>query len=325
MERYPFNVMDAHTDEGPDASSHVIAIIDIGTNTFNLLVCERMSGLRVVYSEERPVFLGQGGIEQGIITDEAMERGMVVLRAFANKARTMGAARITAFGTSALRSARNAGAFVHRVHQELGIPITVITGDEEAGLILQGVRHAVNFTAKPMLVMDIGGGSIEFILATDKALMWKRSFELGMTRLRERFHPSDPLTIEEQFRIGEHLDFHLEPLWAVMDRHWPAALVGSAGSFDTLAAMVAVERGTTIEAGDRTFNFDHVEFGTVMERLMGMSRAERSLIPGMPEYRVDTICLAMLTIERVLMRGIETLHWSRYALKEGAALSAGAE
>ena len=104
-----------------------------------------------------------------------------------------------------------------------------------------------------------------------------------------------------------------------MDRHWPVALVGSAGSFDTLAAMVAAERGTTIEAGDRTFTFDHIAFEAMKDRLIRMPRAERLQVPGMPAYRVDTIVLAMLAIERVLMRGIGTIHWSRFALKEGAA------
>ncbi len=296
-----------------------IAIIDIGTNTFNLLVAERSPTWRILHSEELPVFLGQGGIEQGLIAADAMERGMAVLRTFSATAEDMGAELISAFGTSALRNARNALAFVGQVRDQLGIDVAVIGGDQEADLILHGVRQAVIFTAKPMLVMDIGGGSIEFILATDKALMWKRSFELGMTRIRERFHPMDPLSIEEQFRIGEHLDFHLEPLWAVMDRHWPVALVGSAGSFDTLAAMVAAERGTTIEAGDRTFTFDHIAFEAMKDRLIRMSRAERLQVPGMPAYRVDTIGLAMLAIERVLMRGIGTIHWSRFALKEGAA------
>jgi exopolyphosphatase/guanosine-5'-triphosphate,3'-diphosphate pyrophosphatase len=295
------------------------AIIDIGTNTFNLLVCERTDGLSILHAEELPVFLGKGGIERGMITEEAMERGMVVLRAFHATAVDLGAQRITAIGTSALRNARNAPVFVERVREQLGIHVAVIGGEEEADLILAGARQAVHFGAKPMLVMDIGGGSIEFILATDKALMWKRSFELGMTRLLERFRPADPLSIEDQFRIGEHLDFHLEPLWAVMDRHWPAALVGTAGSFDTLAAMVAAERGSTIEAGDRTFTFDHVEFNSVKERLMPMQRTDRLRVPGLPAYRVETITLAMLTIERVLMRGIETIHWSRFALKEGAA------
>jgi len=298
-----------------------IAIIDLGTNTFNLLVAERddAGALRILHSAEEPVHLGRGGIEKGVITEEAMERGLLALERYAATATGMGAERIRGFGTSALRNARNAGEFVRAAHARFGIAIDVIPGGEEAALILDGVRQAVPFGTKPMLVMDIGGGSIEFILATDKALMWKQSFELGVTRLRERFPASDPMPFADQLRIGEHLDFHLEPLWAVMDRHWPATLVGSAGSFDTLAAMIAGSTGRALAAEEVTLPFDHIAFDALKDRLMGLPRAERLQVPGLPEYRVDTIPYALIAIERVLMRGITELRWSRYALKEGAA------
>lgn len=298
-----------------------VAIIDLGTNTFNLLVAERdVAGtMRVMHSEEVPVLLGRGGIEKGLIAEDAFERGIAALERYAMTAKAHGADRIAGFGTSALRNAKNGPAFVREAFDRFGIGIEVIPGGEEAGLILDGVRQAVPFGTKPMLVMDIGGGSIEFILATDKALMWKQSFELGVTRLRERFPASDPMPFADQLRIGEHLDFHLEPLWAVMDRHWPGTLVGSAGSFDTLAAMIAGTRGGTLEAGTVTLPFDHIAFDALKDRLMGLPRTERLQVPGLPEYRVDTIPYALIAIERVLMRGITALRWSRYALKEGAA------
>lgn len=298
-----------------------IAIIDLGTNTFNLLVAEEDAAgkLHVLHSEERSVFLGRGGIEQGLITGEAMERGLTVLRAFADKSRALGSERVTGFGTSALRNACNAQDFTARVNRELDVDITVIPGEEEADLVLEGVRQAVPFTDKPMLVMDIGGGSIEFILATDKALMWKRSFEIGATRLLERFSPSDPLTLQEYFRICAYLDAQLEPLFAVMDRHWPTALVGSAGSFDTLVELVAADRCTRIASGELTLAFDALEFDAIKEVLIGSTRAERASIKAIPDYRVETLPLALIAIERVLALGIEELRWSRYALKEGAA------
>ncbi|MBL0034967.1 MAG: phosphatase [Flavobacteriales bacterium] len=298
-----------------------IAIVDLGTNTFNLLVAERDANgtLRVLHSEEVPVFLGKGGIEKGLIAADAFERGLNALERFSATAKQLGAERITGFGTSALRNARNAPAFVSAAKERFGFDIQVIPGDEEAALILEGVRQAVTFTTKPMLVMDIGGGSIEFILATNKALMWKRSFELGVTRLRERFQGTDPLSLEDQLRIGEHLDFHLEPLWAVMDRHWPTTLIGSAGSFDTLAAMVAGTEGRQQNDEEFALPFTHIAFDALKDRLMAMDRAERLLVPGLPEHRVDTIPYALIAVERVLMRGITDLHWSRYALKEGAA------
>jgi exopolyphosphatase/guanosine-5'-triphosphate,3'-diphosphate pyrophosphatase len=284
-------------------------------------VAERDGGgrLHVVHSEEVPVFLGRGGIEKGVIADDAFQRGLDALERYAAKARELGAAQVEGFGTSALRNARNAHLFVSEADRRFRIPITVVPGAEEAGLILDGVRQAVAFGNKPMLVMDIGGGSIEFILATDKALMWKQSFELGVTRLRERFPTTDPMPLEDQLRIGEHLDFHLEPLWAVMDRHWPDTLVGSAGSFDTLAAMIVEGTGRGLGTNEVTLAFDHVAFDALKDRLMALPRSERAQVPGMPEHRVDTVCHALIAIERVLMRGITDLRWSRYALKEGAA------
>ncbi|HEY0977213.1 MAG TPA: hypothetical protein VGE21_07060 [Flavobacteriales bacterium] len=296
-----------------------IAVIDLGTNTFNLLVAERDPVLRVVHSEEIGVFLGRGGIEKGVIAPDAMERGLKALTELVQRAQDLGAQRITGFGTSALRNARNSAVFLRQVERTIGIDIRIIPGEEEADLILGGVRQAVSFGSKPMLVMDIGGGSIEFILATDKALMWKRSFELGVTRLRDRFNPGDPLSLPEHLRIGAHLDAQLEPLWAMMDRHWPATLVGSAGSFDTLAVMIAAERGDALPTEAVTLDFSVHEFDALKDRLLILPREERARIPGLPEYRVDTLPLALIAIERVIAHGIEQLRWSRYALKEGAA------
>lgn len=298
------------------------AIIDLGTNTFNLLVVDQSAGegLQVVYSTELPVFLGKGGIEKGILADDAIERGLNALKALKLEAESHGAKTIRGFGTSALRNASNAPEFVQRAQQEHGITITVIPGEQEADLILAGVRQAVRFTGKPALVMDIGGGSIEFILATEKALMWKHSFELGATRLRERIPISDPITVDEEARIAAHLDDRLEPLYAIIERHEPHCLIGSAGSFDSIAAMIAAERGTSISPDTRSMDYSAMEFDALRDRLMRMDRDQRLQQPGLPEYRVDTLPYALIAIERVLTAGaIRDLCWSRYALKEGAA------
>ena len=298
------------------------AIIDLGTNTFNLLVYEKPSGapLRVIHAEERPVFLGRGGIEQGMITAEAMQRGIEVLTAFKKISAEQGVTTVRAFGTSALRNARNTSAFTDQVMAELGIPITVIPGEEEADLILAGVRLAVPLTSKPALVMDIGGGSIEFILATEKALMWKASYELGVTRLRERIPVSDPITVAEEARIAAHLDDRLEALYAIIDRHEPHLLIGSAGSFDSLAAIIAADTSTMLPNDATSFPFSALAFDALKDRLLRMDRGQRASVPGLPEHRVDTLPYALIAIDRVLTAGgIRDLAWSRYALKEGAA------
>jgi exopolyphosphatase/guanosine-5'-triphosphate,3'-diphosphate pyrophosphatase len=170
--------------------------------------------------------------------------------------------------------------------------------------------------------MDIGGGSIEFILATNKALMWKHSFELGATRLRERIPISDPMTVEEEARIAAHLDDRLEPLYAIIERHEPHVLIGSAGSFDSLAAMIGIEDDVHLPAGATTLEFPSLRFDALKDRVLRMDRAQRAALPGLPEYRVDTLPYALVAIDRVLAAGgIRDMAWSRYALKEGAAWS----
>lgn len=294
------------------------AIIDIGTNTFNLLVFE--GDMHILHAEELPVFLGRGGIEKGIIADDAMERGKNVLRTLVMKARSLRADHISVFGTSALRNAKNGSLLVEFAQQELGVTISVISGDDEAELILAGVRQGFTFTRKPMLIMDIGGGSIEFILATDKALMWKRSFELGVTRLRDRIPVSDPISLAEEERIAQHLDDQLDPLYAIIERHEPHVLIGSAGSFDSLASIISETHQSPLANEAKTLNFSAMEFDDLRDKLMRMTRAERLNVPGLPEHRVDTLPYALIAIDRVLTAGaIRELAWSKYALKEGAA------
>lgn len=297
------------------------AIIDLGTNTFNLLVYRTGErGLQVLQSVEQPVFLGTGGIEQGRITDAAFARGMEALRMHKATAAMHGVNEVSGFGTSMLRNATNGSDFVERALNELGIRITIIPGEREAELILAGVRQALSLSSRPALVMDIGGGSTEFILATDKALMWKQSFELGVTRLRERIPVSEPITVEEEARIAQHLDDRLESLYAIIERHEPHLLIGSAGSFDTLARMVSAERGIPLPADATRLAFTAEEFDTLKDRLLRMDRSQRLQVPGLPEHRVDTILYALVQIDRVLLAGgIRELAWSKYALKEGAA------
>ncbi|MCB0793329.1 MAG: hypothetical protein KDB88_01210 [Flavobacteriales bacterium] len=299
-----------------------IAVIDLGTNTFNLLVASAgpQEQLKVLHSEDRGVALGRGGVEQGSLTEEAIDRAMTALRGFQEQAHARGAVRIWGIGTSAMRNCRNSDVLVARAARELGISIRIIDGDEEALTILNGVRQVLSIGDRPELLMDIGGGSVEFVLATGHAVMWKHSFELGTTRLLERFGPADPMTIDQELRLAAHIDDHLAPLYMVLERHAPHRLIGSAGSFDSLAELVQRSRnGPDLGEGDQ-LTFEAGEFLEVKDRVLQLDRPQRSVLPGLPAYRVDTFPIALLLIDRVLNAGqIRQLAWSRYALKEGAA------
>lgn len=298
----------------------MIAIVDLGTNTFNLLVAKSVDGkLQVVHAEDVGVGLGKGGIESGAIAPDAFQRGIDTLKTFQEKAVSLGADRIQGFGTSMLRNSTNGKAFIAQALAEANTPVSIVKGTREAEYIIDGVRQAVEFTKRPSLVIDIGGGSTEFILATKDAILWKHSFEIGTTRLLERIGVSDPFTMEEQLRMSAHIDAQLGMLWGVMEKHHPNVLIGSAGSFDTIAEMIAHSRGEIIENDQITSTFNPNEFHAVMDELLSMRRDERVEFPGLPAYRVDTIIPSLLTIESVLERGITQIHWSRYSLKEGAA------
>jgi len=218
----------------------------------------------------------------------------------------------------------------------------VIKGTDEAGYIVDGVRQAVPFGKKPALIIDIGGGSVEFIMASQAAILWKHSFELGTTRLLERIGMSDPISMPEQLRMSEHLHVQLSLLWRMMEKHRPNVLVGSAGSFDSLAEMVhcllrqarpyriglAQDDNNAEESQEAQSNsFDELitsafspnEFYAIMDLLMPIQHSERLSYPGLPPYRVDTIIPALVIIDVVLQHDISQIHWSRYSMKEGVA------
>ena len=298
----------------------MVAVVDLGTNTFNLLIAEmRGDELFVVHSEDVGVGLGKGGIEKGAIASDAFERGINTLIRFRETADEHGVTSINGYGTSMLRNASNGRQFRDEALKQAQIPITIIKGTDEAGYIIEGVRQAVQFGKKPSLVIDIGGGSTEFILATKDAILWKHSFEIGTTRLLERVAMSDRITMDEQLRMSEHIEMQLGLLWGAIEKHHPNTLVGSAGSFDTIADMVLAKRGESASDDRINLEFRPDEFHDVMEDLLSLSRSERSNYPGLPDYRIDTIIPSLLIIDTVLQKGITRIWWSRYSLKEGAA------
>ncbi|RYF65906.1 MAG: phosphatase, partial [Cytophagaceae bacterium] len=177
------------------------AVIDLGTNTFHLMIVQKNadSTYQTLFRESRPAKIGRssagaggssGGINQRIITDEAIERALGVLTYFREvlDQHQINPADVAVYGTSAIRVAQNQQAFIDRIIQETGLQIRVISGDEEAGLIYQGVRSSGAIpVGATVMVMDIGGGSVEFIIGNDSRIFWKQSFEIGGQRLMERF------------------------------------------------------------------------------------------------------------------------------------------
>ncbi len=144
-------------------------IIDMGTNTFNLLIEDE--GGQVYYNDKIPVKLGQGGIDHNHIAPPAFQRGLDALSRFRTICTEKGAEQIFAFATSAIRSADNGQQFVEEVEEQTGIRTNIIDGDREAMFIYEGVKHAITIGKSPVLIVDIGGGSTEAVIADEKGVL----------------------------------------------------------------------------------------------------------------------------------------------------------
>lgn len=299
-----------------------LGIIDLGTNTFHLLIIEKIGdGVTTCFHESRPARIGLGGINNRVITDEALERALTVLRFFREQLDLFGVTleNTFAFGTSAIRNAENQNLFCETVLQETNILITVIDGNKEADYIYKGVCSGANLGTSPSLIMDIGGGSVEFIIGNDSQIFWKQSFEIGGQRLMEKFMRNDPLTEGDKKRIYNYFEESLIPLVNAVHQYAPDKLVGSSGTFDTLIDIDFHYRTGQWPPKDQTdFRLPIEEFYRIYSLIMSGDHHERMAIPGMIALRVDMIVVAACLVDYILRSyAIRQIQVSSYALKEG--------
>ncbi|MGE0589356.1 MAG: exopolyphosphatase [Cyclobacteriaceae bacterium] len=295
-----------------------IAIIDLGTNTFHLLIVDvDQPGYRIVHRERQAVKLGKKGINDGVITEDAFQRASKTIAAFKASIDSMAVDEIYAFGTSALRSASNQKEIIDQIKTEHAIDVNVITGDEEARLIFEGVKSALTFGGRS-LVMDIGGGSVEFIIGDDSRIYWKQSFEIGAQRLLEMYHQQDPISKKETEDLYQHFDEVLAPLFLALGEYRPGALVGSSGTFDTLSDLYCIQKGITKDSNAPETPLSFEGFKQIFRDLLVRNREQRMAIPGMIELRVDMIVVACCLIDYVTKKySFNKIRVSSYALKEG--------
>ena len=292
------------------------AIIDLGTNTFNLLIVE---GDTTLFKTKIAVKLGQGGITKGYIAEAPFQRGFEALKKHLQTIEKYQADRTLAFATSAIRSTSNGVDFVVKVKTELGLHIEVIDGNKEAELIYLGVQQALDLGDSNKLIMDIGGGSTEFVICNKKEIFWKQSFQLGAARLLESFQPQDPVTSTEVKSIEVYLENMLTPLWEALKKFPCDTLVGSSGSFDTLSEVIAHKfYDISILKEKTTYDFKLSDYFWFHDYFLKSNLEKRLKTPGMIRMRADMIVISSIFINYVLKRQkILSMKLSTYALKEG--------
>ena len=298
------------------------AIIDLGTNTFQLLIAEQDGqNFKTIHEESHAAKIGMGGISLGIITDEGIQRGIKGLKYFQQVFDKEGVTNdnVIATATSAVRNAKNRNEFCQRILDETGIKIQVISGEEEATLIYEGVKLGMDIGIEPSMIMDIGGGSVEFIICDKNRIMYKKSFEIGGQRLMDKFMTIDPISPRSVGALRDYLEEQLLPLTNAVHQYAPVCVIGSAGSFETLIDMFYMKTYEQLPPSEQiSFDLPISEFYDSFLKLVSKNHDERMALAGMKELRVDMIVVGVCLIDFVLKRfAIQQIKVSNYALKEG--------
>lgn len=289
------------------------AVIDLGTNTFNLLIAERIEGKwRRIHTEKDGVALGMGGINQKIITEDAILRAEKALKHFKSISEKFGVSEIQAIGTSAIRDAKNQLDFLARIKKEVGIEILVISGDEEADFIYKGVQKTIDFNI-PSLIMDIGGGSTEFILVDSSGIQQKISLNIGVSRMLQLYTCDDPMRPEQVEELNHWLN---EQAQGFFDTLKVSRLIGASGSFETFYELI---HNTTIPSLDAAIELPFTNFYAELDRLIYSTQAERDMNPWIVPIRKKMAPYAAVKTKWVIDKlGIKETYLSPYSLKEGA-------
>ncbi|MDH3649866.1 MAG: hypothetical protein OEQ53_09290 [Saprospiraceae bacterium] len=288
-----------------------IAVIDVGTNTFHILIVESNGhGYREIHRERVFVKLAEDGISN--LSAGAVKRGLETLLHFRALVDGHDVSSWRVIGTAALRTAKNGPEFMQKVQESTGFEIELIVGTKEAEFIYEGVRQVCSFDSKPSLIMDIGGGSVEFIIADNTGILWLASYPIGVAVLFRRFHKKDPISPLERKHLFDFLSIELMPLNQCLKEMKPRSLIGASGTFDVLAALIGNVQDTKFHTCTPE------QLIPIMEQISKMSHEQRHKDPRIPVDRVDMIVVAVLLVRYILdMGNFEDIGFSRYALKEG--------
>lgn len=295
--------------------SDKVAIIDVGTNTINLLIVDKTrTHFEVLHRVRKNIGLGHGSFKQTSITTTAFKKGVKCLISYANICSLYNTKKVLAFGTSTLRHAQNSNQFINEVKKHSDIEIKVINGDIEAELIYNGIKLLYDFD-DTSLVMDIGGGSTEFILANRSGIIDKKSYEVGISRLNQMFKFSDPFCKWDIYKINNYLN---DIIGNQIDSLKTKTLIGSSGSFKTFYALCGGDKKSLKDLVEININ----DFISVLDGVINSSLKDRISNPLIDNITAEMLPISAVKIKWIIHKiGIEKVFISPYSLKEGVIFS----
>ena len=298
-----------------------IAAIDIGTNSFHLIIAEVLKDGELKLFDREREFLRLGselGEDLSFISDNERSKAISVLKKFSILAQEYNAS-IRAVSTSAVREAKNKNEFIQAVLEQTGIKVETIEGTEEANLIFLGMKNALPINNKSVLGIDIGGGSTEFIYGVNGSPVFAESVKIGAVRLSKKFFPDFIITessikdcseyVEQQIKINSRIQTKISIDFAV----------GSSGTVDTICLIKQFQNNADIKPRLNGCTFSKSEFDEIYSFVMSLKNpSERVSVPGIELKRADIIPAGFIILKKAFeLFNIKEMVLSEYALREG--------
>ncbi len=296
-----------------------IAAIDLGTNSFHAVIVDIFSdgSFRKVDDLKEMVELAKGGLGKRL-AEPAFQRGIEALRKIKVLCDSQHVERILAYATSAIREAENGGEFIQKSIDELGIKINAIPGSMEAELIGYAVQHGVKLDEASVLMVDIGGGSVEFILGNRKEFFFLTSRKIGVSRMTDIFKPSDPISKEDIRRLEEHYEEELIEVGNALKENPTKTIIGSSGTMQNIGLMIANRKGLSTNVTLNELEFTAEDFSKFYSDFIKLDHKSRLNISGLDTKRVDFINTGVVLVNLLINKfGIEKVKISTQALREG--------
>lgn len=299
-----------------------IAALDLGTNSFHVVLVDIYpdGSFRTVDKLKEMVILAEKGMGNRL-SEDAMDRGLAALKKIKILCDSQGVEQILAYATSAIREAENGGDFIQRMIDETGIKALAISGKMEAILIGHAVRHAVSIGEEPVLMVDIGGGSVEFIVADNEEFFYSVSKKIGVARMAALFVDHDPITKDEIKKLKQHFEKELKEVAGVLKKYRVKTMIGSSGTMENIAAMIADRNSLTASMTLNELEFTAKEFKTFNKSFLKLNREQRLKEDELEEKRADIIAPGMVLLDYLIRTfDIEQVKISESALREGMVL-----
>lgn len=301
-----------------------IAALDLGSNSFHLLVVEtRPDGSFVPLVREKEMLrLGDVVAREGRLTEEAIEAAIDTVRRFKAIAEVQRIDETVAMATAALREATNGPEVAERIEAATGVAIKVVSGIREAQLIFEAVRASVLIDPSPAICADLGGGSLELSVGDRFGLTYATSLHLGVGRLTTEYVRTDPPTKKDRIRLRERIEQLLDEVLPDLLASGPKLLIGTSGTFCALARGAAAMREGVVPPSVNQLTVTARELAALGELVNELPSWERARLPGIDAKRAELLPAGVAVTEVLMERtGMRELTVSEWALREGIVIS----